>query len=259
MNNRWCIIAGPRSGSRWLEDSIWAHYFEITRFAQRLGEVIHPIAGNKCPPLLGKANMLYQNEDCLHYGAAENLHSFLKQQTDIIIKSNPIQPLTMRVFCQSWHYSAEEYVDFFEKMQQCGFYFISLDRNIFDRAVSWYMMESTGIQHRMSREKIDVYTSWSGNKTNAPTDSITVDVEKFLEFYKLCDIDNKLRLDMNYVLPVKHVNYETLIQDCADNNIPTSTNIAIKKTYDLPYKDKIANWEELMEAVKPLLTKEIYE
>jgi hypothetical protein len=120
-------------------------------------------------------------------------------------------------------------------------------------------METTGIQHRIGRKNIDNYTSWNSNQIEISTDQIKVDVEKFLEFYKLCGIDNKLRLDMSYMLPVKHVNYETLIQDCADNNIPTSPNIAIKKTYDLSYKDKIANWEELVEAVKPLLAKEIYE
>jgi hypothetical protein len=144
-------------------------------------------------------------------------------------------------------------------MQLCGFNFISLDRNIFDRAISWYIMETTGIQHRIGRKNIDIYTSWADSQIEISTDQIRVDVEKFLEFYKLCDIDNKLRLDMNYMLPVKHVNYETLMQDCANNNIPISTNIAIKKTYDLPYKDKIANWEELIEAIKPLLAKEIYE
>lgn len=259
MNNRWCIIAGPRSGSRWLEDSIWAHFFNITKFAQRLGEVIHPLVGNKYPPILNKNNTLHLNEDCKDTQQADNLKLFLKQQTDTILKGNINQPLTMRVFCQTWHYTIEEYLDFFQQIQKHGFNFISLERNVFDRAISWYIMETTGIQHRLVKENSNVYTSWNTKQSNILSEKITVDVQKFLELYEVCEIDNKARLDLSYMLPVKNITYENLIQDCIDNNIPIAANVAINKLYDESYQDKIQNWDELVTAVQPFLEKEIYE
>jgi hypothetical protein len=259
MNNRWCIIAGPRSGSRWLEDSIWTYFFNITSFAQRLGEVIHPLAGNKYPPFLNKNNNLYLTEEYKNNHQADNLKLFLKQQTETILKGNIAQPLTMRVFCQTWHYTIEEYLDFFQQIEKHGFNFISLERNVFDRAISWYIMEITGIQHKLVKENSNVYTCWNGKEINILSEKITVDVLRFLELYKLCEIDNKARLDINYILPVKKITYENLIQDCMDNNIPIATNIAIKKLYNESYQDKIHNWDDLVSAVQPFLEKEIYD
>jgi hypothetical protein len=249
MNNRWCIIAGPRSGSRWLEDSIWAYFFEITKSAQRLAEIIHPIMGNKYPPLLSPTNTLYLNEQYKDNGQHNDLTLFLKQQTDTILKGNSTQPLTMRVFCQPWHYSKEEYLDFFLKMKNHGFNFISLERNIADRAVSWYFMETTGIIH--NADPINVIVE--------EEEKIIVDITRFLELYELCKIDHQARLSITSLLPVKKITYENLLQDCADLQIPIGANIAIKKTYNIPYKDKIQNWEELVNAIQLASIEKIYE
>jgi hypothetical protein len=258
MNHRWCIIAGPRSGSRWLEDSIWAHFYNITKFAIRLGEFIHPDLNGSGSMILGKSKIL------LHSSSSENnkskdLQLLLNHQTDLIINSNLKQPMTMRVFCQDWNYSADEYLDFFQKIRNCGFNFISLDRNIFDRAISWYVMEHTGIHHRFMRDENDMYTSNNGEQFNVTTEKITVDINEFLSRYNQCKTDTRARLDMEYMLSVKKVSYDNLVQNCIDNNIPISKNISIKKLYDVSYQDKIDNWDELLEAVKPLLVEEIYE
>ena len=246
MNNRWCIISGPRSGSRWLEDSIWAYFFKITKSAQRLAEIIHPIMGNKYPPLLSPTNTLYLNEQYKDNGQHNDLTLFLKQQTDTILKSDIKQPLTMRVFCQTWHYSKEQYLDFFLKIQNHGFNFISLDRAIADRAISWYFMETTGIIH-------------NDNPNNViEEEKIIVDVNKFLELYELCKIDYQARISVTSLLLVKKITYENLLQDCANLQIPIETSIAIKKTYNLSYKDKIQNWDELVNAALASIEK-IYE
>ena len=249
MNNRWCIISGPRSGSRWLEDSIWAYFYNDTKFAQRLHEVIHPIVGNKYPPLLNESNILYLTNQYKDNGQHNDLSLFLKQQTDTILKGNINQPLTMRVFCQTWYYSTEEYLDFFLKMKNHGFNFISLDRDISDRAISWYFMETTGITHNY--KQID---------TIKEEEKIIVDTTRFLELYDLCKIDHQTRISVTSLLPVKKITYENLLQDCADAQIPLATNVAIKKTFKTPYQDKIKNWDELVNAVVELESiKEIYE
>ena len=259
MNNRWCIIGGPRSGSRWLEDSIWAYFFNNNRFAQRLSEVIHPLVGNLCQVIVGNSGCLSlkDNKDAVE---APDFGKFLKQQTDLILQGDINQPLTMRVFCQTWHYTNEEYLDFFKKMQTHGFNFISLERNLFDRALSWYIMDMTSVQHKLVNKDTVVYTTLSGDRQpHLGLDNITVDVEKFLEFYTLCGIDDQTRKDIEYFLPVKSVTYENLIQDCNRQNIPIANNVAITKLYESGYKDKIKNYQDLVEAVSQLTEKEIYE
>lgn len=258
MSHRWCIITGQRSGSRWLEDSIWAHFYNISRFAIRLGEFIHPSYNDTRSSVLGKSKILL-HADFSSNNKSKNLQSFLERQTNLILNSNAKQPITLRVFCQNWNYSPDDYLDFFQKIQNSGFNFISLDRNIFDRTISWYVMEHTGIHHRFTRNENDVYSSSDGDQFTVSTEKINVNIDEFLFRYDQCKTDARTRLDMEYMLPVKKISYDNLVQDCINNGVPISKNTSIKKLYDMSYKDKIENWDELMEAVKPLLVEEIYE
>ena len=56
---------------------------------------------------------------------------------------------------------------------------------------------------------------------------------------------------------MKKVTYENLLQDCAGAQIPFATNIAVKKTFNIPYQDKIENWDELVDQLASI--EEIYE
>jgi hypothetical protein len=260
QNHRWCIISGPRSGTNWLEDLIWTHFHKITRFSVKLGEIILPSSGYKHPITLGKSKIIIRTDNT-RIGTPKEPQQFLQNQTDLILESNINQPAVMRVFCQTWIYSKDDYLDFFQKIQNCGFQFISLDRNLFDRAISWSMMEHTGFVHRYKSSESDIYTAFTDRvKPEISTEKIKIDVDKFVEYYKLCKIDTKERQDIEYMLPIRRVSYESLIQDCVDNNIPISVpDITIKKLYDEDYKDTIENYQELVEAASQLTEKETHE
>jgi hypothetical protein len=110
-------------------------------------------------------------------------------------------------------------------------------------------METTGITHNY--KQID---------TIKEEEKIIVDITRFFELYELCKIDHQTRISVTSLLPVKKITYENLLQDCADAQIPFATNTAIKKTFKIPYQDKIKNWDELVNAVVELESiKEIYE
>lgn len=237
MNNRWCIVAGPRSGSSWLENSIYEALRDQDPDAAKLMEIIHPHASvantmeitqptNTIIVHIGKQSGLKSHSDILDHAYA------------LIGNANKNQALTCRVFNQEY-YTPEQYHSFLQCLLIHGFRFIKLERNLLDRVISLYVAIVTDIWHRFNGEE-------------SKNDSVTVNLNRFMYFYKTLAEQDKIRQNMMSNFPHVTINYEQIDHDVNLYNIPFKSNpkIVYQKTYDTPYHNKISNYNELLEAVK---------
>jgi hypothetical protein len=227
MVERWFIVGEPRCGSHWLHSKLiprtglaeFFHYPFYNAYPDyRFGRYrfIHPI---KKPP----TDRLTQDE-------------FLQKRISQIKKINPIQPIKGILFCNIYQI---DYTKIIKTLDECGFKFIMLERNLFDRALSHCIADITKIAHR-----------WKTQSVWPPADSlgkININLEVWLSVlfreYQATEYRKTLFLDYNFAT----VRYENLIEDCQTNNIPIVENDAITKTWNVKYKDAVTNITELQE------------
>jgi hypothetical protein len=248
MNNRWCIIAGARSGSTWLENLIFES-LPKNKKPLRLNEYI-------LSPFLttfskDENNYVCENNVLMLPLTNDETAQIIQDRIDTISTANIEQPLTMRVFIRPNQTLNLDYNMFFNKLADINFKFVTLYRNIFDKSLSLYFMENTGIVHRWGNNKETYhYDTMQGNKK--PSDisklePLTVNMSNWLRNLYNSYTDEVLRKKMTSKLDCPTVRYETLIDDCYANNIPIGPTEIIK-TYELPYKDYILNYDELVQA-----------
>lgn len=237
MHNRWCIISGPRSGSTWLENSIYEYLKAKDNIAQKLLEFIH----------LNNV-MLLDSVNNIRIFEIENRHlnSFdekLQTAYRLIENANVKQSLTCRVFNENY-FTSSEYLDFFLHLQKYGFKFINLERDLLDRAISLYFAIETGVWHRIKDSHLS---------TNTDT-KLLVDLPKIVDYYLFMHKSYILRQQILNNLPHVVVNYKTSYQDLKLHNIPfkEDTNLQILKTYEKPYKDLIINYDEVINMINIL-------
>lgn len=237
MNSRWCIVAGPRSGSSWLENSIYEALRDQYPDAAKLMEIIHPHASvTNTMEIIQPSNNII-----VHLGKQSGLKSYgdiLHHAYDLINNANKNQALTCRVFNQEY-YTSEQYHCFLDCLSLNGFQFIKLERNLLDRVISLYVAIVTDIWHRF-------------DATESNNDYITVDLNRFMYFYKTLDEQDRIRQNMMSNFPHFTINYEQIDHEPELYNIPIKRNpkLVYQKTYDTPYQTKITNYDELLEAVK---------
>lgn len=234
MNNRWCIISGPRTGSTWLEHLIWTYFKKENDKSVHLGEILFPPISKQWFYKLDENNYIIQKTGGY---LGNNLYNDV---VDLLKSSNVSQPIVLRVFTQAELYSKEQYIDFFHDLEKLGFKFISLNRNVFDRAVSLYFMEQSKIVHRWDDTNGYFYTNLDGQivKNISEQSAHIIDENKFHDAYNRCnDFINLQQEIVNHINHIK-VNYETMIEDCLIEQIP-HIQPTIKKTYNESYSDKI--------------------
>jgi len=229
MVERWCIVGEPRCGSHWLQSMLPKQCVlldEITNYDMYTNAFW---------------DYIYDNDDFVKVSTempTEKLErqQFMEKRAAQIKKINPDQSLVAIVFCNE---SRMSYDNLIQTLEDCGFRFLFLERNMFDRALSHVIANTTKIAHRYENHKNPVPADALGK--------ITVQIDEWIEylFNHYQSTEYRKHLFKNY----KHltVRYEHLLEDCLKNKIPIHDNKFIQKTWAVEYKDAVTNFNELLD------------
>jgi LPS sulfotransferase NodH len=245
MDNRWCIIAVPRSGSNYLEEMLYQSI--LTRqssLTMRLGEILHKNIWN------------YNDSNRAGFKLTADYDSIVRQKfRDTLmndLEADPSIGAVIRVFAQSHHLPDLDYNEFLDKLQSLNFKFIHLTRNTFDSTVSLCMAQATNLWHRsVLASDVETYDGNAdyGKNPTAINIPLTVIGANFIDT-KLHNYYNKIILkDLDYVT----VRYENLLEDCKTNEIPIKETTAIQKLYKQDYSELIENYHEISEFYKVIV------
>jgi len=251
--NRWCIIAGARSGSTWFEEMIFNN-FEIKNYQIKLGEPLEhssdyfKSSGHNYTISLNEFG--YLDLKRLTDKTFNDNTEYLDYLIETFKKGNRNQSIVLKIFPQEWKYSENEYVKFLDTLKELDFQFINLSRKITDRAISWYIMQERKIVHRWRQGDNNFYSTINGvdnDISDIPANSISMDIETFGDYMNLTLQEDTLKSKIISRYNCIDVNYETLISDCVKNNIPISQSTWVQKLYSTTYADAISNYKELLE------------
>jgi len=248
--NRWCIIAGTRSGSTWLEEMMW-NASKNNPGNIKLGEFILPrIAGN-----FDLNYSLDSDNNIIETNIPESFDSvkdFFIKRCNILYNSNTKQSVAFRVFPQTWEYPEFSYLDFFKKLEDRKFKIISLNRNLFDRATSGYFMEHTKKIHRRidwQTEPKQFYSTMDNAFVNVePLQKTYIDIADWSRIFLMCFYEDNDRRALTDQLNCPVINYNRALLDCIKYKIPVYPKTSLLKTYEEEYESIIENYEELKEA-----------
>jgi hypothetical protein len=250
MNNRWCIIAGPRSGSTWFENMIHAKLYTEDKNVGMLFECFHPLVASMMPIESVNNRLRISSTKKTEPITTEEKISFLDNTLNLILAADPAQPLTMRLFPQPWIFEDYQYYKIIETLKTANFNFVVLNRKIFDRAISRYYLDTTGKAHRYKYDKKDIIAQWGNVSDFEDIQQNTVDVNKFLELYRSCIREDDLVKQINQKFNFPVVEYETLISDCHRLDIPITEKVPMHRLYDTKYEDAIINFNELLQEIE---------
>lgn len=249
MHNRWCIIAGPRSGSTWLEFIFLEHLKSINKNSLRLGEFFHLSIAKHEQFELTKNNHIITGHE--HFDSDELLFN---NRLSMIAKNDNSQFLTMRLFPQNYIFDFIDYVNVVSVLKNSNFKFISLYRNIFDRAVSWSVMEKTHIVHLFKINNIEHHTTYLGERKKTLMDPFYLCTKTFTKFLLLSLQDDINRRILGNIVGAIEVNYDTLEQDIFSNfgfKLPITK---IQQVHELPYHELVTNYDQLLNIYNTLKT-----
>lgn len=258
MTSRWCVIAGPRSGSTWLEEMI-LRSIQINGTTCRLSEFMNP----------GLSSVLkqdwfldYQRNFVKKVNTRRDINNqeFFNTRSQLLFDNNLNQSWIMRLFCQPHLFPWFDYLRFIQELATKNVNFVCLKRSLFDRTISWYFMNNTGIVHKHKKKESNVFYS------RTVGDVITVEKLKLSPVEINLSVWEKIFIDRiaedrclnniinNFNFPV--VNYENLLDDCKKNNIPIdNSENTIMKLYEERYQDCILNYSDLIKRYHEILEK----
>ena len=248
MNNRWCIIAGARSGSTWLENLIFESFSKHTNPIRLSEYLLSPFLNTF---LKDENNWICEKNIPIFPLTNDETAQIIQDRIETICTSTIEQSVVMRVFIRPDQTPGIDYDVFFKKLADSNFKFVTLYRDIFDKSLSLYFMENTGVVHRWGNSKETYYYNTTHGQKK-PSDvselkPLTVNIGHWLRNLYNSYIDEMLRKKMTAKLDCPTVRYEILIDDCYANNIPIGPT-EIMKTYEFSYKDYILNYDELVQA-----------
>jgi hypothetical protein len=248
MFERWCIIAGPRSGSTWLELIVLSHLQSKKMNTQRLGEFLHPGVAKHEQFVLSSSNQIL-------YGKKQwpSDQETFEGRMLMLLANDPTQSITMRLFPQNYYFESIDYIDVVNKLTTCNFRFISLYRNLFARAVSWAVMDHTSIVHLFKENNSQYHTTHYGRKEKITVESIQICPRNFTRILLLVVRDDISRRMINEAVSVVEIDYDKLEQDIQQlkiNVLPTQ----IFPVHELPYNKLITNYDQLKDIYDKLKT-----
>ena len=243
---RYCIIAGPRSGSTWIEFILLGHLTTTDKNATRLGEFLHPHVAKFEQFVLSPNNNIIRGKQEWSTDS-ETVNGRLS----MLLESDISQSLTMRLFPQEYSFDFINYNDIAEQLNLRNFKFISLYRNIFSRAISWATMEHTSIVHKLNERGIRYHSTYFGDIPKKTVDPITICPIKFTRILLMAVRDDITRRTISESVGAVEINYDNLEDDIKQMGIsmrPTH----IELTHDVPYDKLIINYDQLLEIYNKL-------
>lgn len=258
--NRWCIIANPRSGSTFLEYSIWQVIKPINMSGQYqpLNEIIHPDVDRFSSYILtNDGYIVVKPKDLPTDEIPRSRRSmFVQKRLSMIRLVRPKLPMILRIFCQPQFLNKEDYLHFLNGLREEGFRFICLRRNTFDRVISMYFMQETGLVARIKNSSgIDINEITVSPRGNSPFDPkassgpIAIDQHVFSCMYETALAEDTMQEQICQTLECMTVHYESMIEDCKMQEIPMVPSDFIK-TYDRSYREMVSNYDLLVQSAK---------
>ena len=233
MITRWIIVGEPRCGSHWLHSKLPSQS-ELDEF------INYSFYTNANHDFTFDENNFIERIDV----PIEVLtrEEFVQKRISQIKRINHLQSIKGILFCNIYQI---DYTEIIKTLDECGFKFIMLERNLFDRALSHCIADIKKLAHR-----------WTIQTELPSADSlgkINVDLEVWLDtlFREYQATEYRKSLFSNYEFVT--VRYENLIEDCRTNNIPIVEEDAITKTWNIEYKDAVTNITDLQEIYKSFI------
>ena len=245
MNHRWCIMSSPRSGSNYLEELIFRNNSKkVTSNLEPsicLSEYLHNVWYSYYD-----SNKLVQNGKELF-----NSDFRIKFRNNInYIIENKSNPIVMRIFPQLWHKNEINLDDFFSFLQNNGFKFVYLHRNIKDRLISLTVAQCTNTWNkRIVKGKSELSIDGENTVHLSQDNKIVIDLETVAKNYHDTRMTDYYLNTFYKKFPGNTINYETIHDDCIKSGI-TVSNTYIKKLYDDPYSEIIENYHEVIDFIE---------
>lgn len=170
MNNRWCILGSPRSGSTRLIKSIFdkmpvidgSYNINLHEFFHQTVQGYYTTSGK---------NEVYK------YDYTDDFRASFRKDIFNIMNNEQNIGFTLKVFFDPWHGPDIDYVEFLKNLEQYNFKFIKLNRELFDKVLSMTMSEQTNIWHRYT-DNPDEYSLIVNKKAK-----ISISLSKFAKNY----------------------------------------------------------------------------
>jgi hypothetical protein len=227
MVNRWIIVGEPRCGSHWLQSKLTplTGLDEIINYDMYSKDLDFIFDENN---FIGRANRATIDP--------VTQKEFLQKRINQIKRINPLQHIKGILFCNIHQI---DYTEIIKTLDECGFKFIMLEKNLFDRTLSHCVVTITKLAHRW---KIQPELPAADS-----LDKITIDLKVWIEalFREYQATEYRKSFFTNYKFVT--IRYENLIEDCQTNNIPLNQSDAIYKTWSTDYKDIVTNIDELQQ------------
>lgn len=240
--NRWCIIAGPRTGSHYLEDLIFNNLPQTNELpAVKLGEFLH----EKFVTYIDSTG----NEQYLEYHINTDER---KNYINGILSSIELcknQSFVFRIFFIPFLFDEKKIdikfaVELLEKINENGFKFIFLQRNIFDQTISLSVAQQTMLWIKYKTKNNDILYNEDRKNTQNHIHILDSKFMKNLQYLNSQKLLTKKIIELSKISYIG-ISYENLIEDCKKNLVPISNESRFLKTYEMSYEKKISNFENL--------------
>ena len=257
MRHRWCIVAGARSGSTWLEEMIYRS-FPDRDYSIKLGEPLEHVnsyansSGHNHAPALNPDGFLELRR--LENIIFKDNIEYVDYLVDVFNKSDSQQSIVLKIFPQDWKLPKEQYIRFLSTLEKLDFKFINLNRKITDRAISWQVMQTLNVVHKWNTNGVLSFSTINSNddfKEPEPN-SVTLDIKTFYDYMELTLSEDTFKEELLKNFKYTDVRYNSLVDDCHRNNILIDKITSVQKLYSTDYKDLIFNYNEIVEeTVRP--------
>lgn len=232
--NRYCIVAGPRTGSHHLEDLIYNKLpTSQDSPAVKLGEFLHDFWIS----YIDKNGKVISEKMSIGSNERNNYISGVLTE----IEKYKTKSFVMRIFILPF-LIYDNKIDFnyieniFKFLKNENFTFIELSRNRFDQLISLVVAKKTNF-----------WLNYSKIPDKHDTKKILIG-EKFFtnEFNYLKEQDEMTkRILFNSNIETIKIRYESLVSDCINSNIPIDDFSVYRKTYDISYEEIVENYDVL--------------
>jgi hypothetical protein len=253
MNNRWCIIGGPRTGSTWMS-SLLIHRSRLYKHNVDLAEFFEHT--NLFNFVINEHNFIEESVPV----APGDPYDLLCTRLDMIRQSNKGQPAVIKLFVKPYNFPELDYIQLIKEIQELNFQCLILKRNLLDRTISWTLANQTKIMHKWDRNtEIFLDTQDKGRiKGNVMVEQMVADTTIFTDLYRMIlqeiPIMNQIESEFNFPI----INYEKLKVDLISNKIFYGWS-GSKKIYENPYNQFVINYTELVDIANKLNKEYNYE
>jgi len=243
--SRYCVLSIPRTGSTWLTEGIYGSLLSnnLNKNVINLGEFF------TSPSSLGGLSM--RTNYFIDNGMIKRrlqptpnpeklLEDFISERLSTLLDGDNTQPVILKYMYWSRLNEKINDLDNLTKIKNHNFTIVNINRDPFESTISFLVGKKTNFWIKS--------TLWSNKNIKPVTkSSITLSLEEVKSNYEIFSSMAKEKQSIADALNCTTVNYESLVEDCAANQIPFKEDNTCKKVYSIEYDEIITNYNELLE------------